>query len=95
MKLQGTARTESIWVIAPQTLHASCDVRRAVSAFGQLIRAETEDGWGEKESPVLLNHQCRFQELPGHPHRLPGQGLSEHEAGELADYQRVAGPVES
>lgn len=43
MKLQGTARTESIWVIAPQTLHASCDVRRAVSAFGQLIRAETEE----------------------------------------------------
>lgn len=45
MKLQGTISTESIWVIAPQAVHASCDVRKAVSTFGQLIRAESEDGW--------------------------------------------------
>lgn len=45
LKLQGTISTESIWVIAPQAVHASCDVRKAVSTFGQLIRAESEDGW--------------------------------------------------
>lgn len=64
LKLQGTVSTESIWVIAPQAFHASCDVRRAVSAFGQLIRAGHEDGLAEIESPELMSHQPEFQELP-------------------------------
>lgn len=46
MKFPGTTSTEGICVIAPKAQHTSWDVRRAVTAFGQLIRAE--QGWMEK-----------------------------------------------
>lgn len=58
---------ENIWLIAPKAHHASCDVGRAVPSFGQLIRAETEDRWGETESPIRLNHQRLFQDPHGPP----------------------------
>lgn len=70
MKLQGMTSPENIWLIAPEARHASCGVGRAVPSFGQLIRAETEDRWGETESPIRLNHQCPFQDV----HRPPSVG---------------------
>lgn len=96
MKLQGTVSTESIWVIAPQAFHASCDVRRAVSAFGQLIRAGHEDGLAEIESPELMSHQPEFQELPRpSPQSVWPRTEQADEAGELAKMSRVVEPVKS
>lgn len=99
MKLQGTASTESIWVIAPEALHASCDVRRAVSASGQLIRAESEAGWGETESPVLLNHSAGSRscwgQLPPPPPGAAWLRTKQAHACRAGRMSRVVVPVES
>lgn len=82
------ASPESIRLIASLALHTSCNVRRAVSALRQ-----SEAGWGKTEALSCSVTSASRRIWTGHPHRLPGQGLSTHKAGDLAECQGWRGPT--